>query len=417
MKPQSLIYWMANIEIYLTFLLIFYFLNPSLPPAITSFLNPMTYGFVSILIICRWKRFLYVITRDVPLLLLFAMVVMSGFWSDMPDATSFTSKAVIRAMLFAIYLAARYSIKEQMFLLSWALGTATLISFAVGIAIPSYGRLVGTNSWVGLFAYKNSLAIYMVLAAMLFLLTAIGNEKKSYIALIGTVLATALLFLSQGKGGYSIFTVALCLFPLRQFVKQQYKLRVIFFLSAFIIGGTAITFISNNLELIVVDFLGKNLEFNGRTPIWVLCIEQALKRPWLGYGVAGFWGSQDSIIILNATWAANHFSLNDFEGFNSHNSYLELILQLGFLGFSLYLWSFFTTLIRTVSIWITTSSEESFWMFQTLIILFLFNFTDNGGILSRGMLWIIYISISLSSIVWHDNIYKYIRFQKTTSKS
>jgi O-antigen ligase len=86
------------------------------------------------------------------------------------------------------------------------------------------------------------------------------------------------------------------------------------------------------------------MEFNGRLPIWTLMVDKVSERPWFGYGYAGFWTSDEAMVILTNTWAASTAS----EGirFNAHNGYLDMVLQLGFSGLLLYLLSFLTCLIE-----------------------------------------------------------------------
>ncbi len=407
MKTQSFKHLAENLELWLIGLLLFYFLgSTALPSLIVKVLNPGSYLITAFLITWRWKRLVYVATRDIPLLLLFGMVAISVFWSANPQNTLIQYKSVLRAMLLGAYLAARYDIKEQMRIFSWVLGITTLLSLVRSLALPGYGTVMSTGAWRGIFAYKNHLAIYMVLAAMLFLLAVLNNSRQRWIALTGFGLASTLVFLSQGKTSYIIFAISLCLFPLHKLLKQHYKLRVIVLITTLLLSGIAIVLILSNLETVLVDILGKDLTFNGRMQLWTLSIEQALKRPWLGYGYGGFQGSDDSFVILKFTWLGGNHILENLEksDVNVHSSYILLLLQLGFVGLFLYLLNLFFTFTRIIYLWMSTASIESLWMLQSIIIMFLYNFADTGGLLSKSTLWILYVSISLSSIVWRNRI-------------
>ncbi len=411
MKNQSLGRLAANLEIWLTGLLLFYFLGATefWPPLIDKALRSGSYLITALLITWRWKRFVYVATRDIPLLLLFGMVALSVFWSADPQNTLTNSKAFLRAMLFGVYLAARYNIKEQMRLFSWVLGITALFSLAFSLALPARRIYGGNFAWRGIFTYKNHMAIYMVLAAMLFLLAALNNRRQRWIALTGFGIAATLVFLSQGKTSYTIFVISLCLFPLHKLLKQQYKLRVILLITTLLLSGTAIILILSNLETIVVDLLGKDFTFNGRTQLWTLAIEQALKRPWLGYGLGGFGGSDESFYILKLTWlGGGEEALERWKAsvMNVHNGYIDLLLQLGFVGLFLYILNLLTSFMRVLFIWMSTATIESFGMLQILIITSLYNLADTGGILTTKTLWIVYISISLSAAVWQNRLRK-----------
>jgi O-antigen ligase len=348
------------------------------------------------------------------------MAMVSVFWSAAPDVTSIETKAVFRATLLGVYLATRFSIKEQMQLLAWVLGIGAVLSFLVTLAIPSYGihstgdpGMIG--AWRGIFDVKNRFASIMMLASGLFLVLALNSPRKRglFWSLFG--LAAVLLFLSKGKTAYSVFLISLCLLPLHKFVKQQYKLRVFLLLSALLVGGTAIVLILSNLEFIVVDTLGKNMEFNGRLPIWTLMFDKILERPWLGYGISGFWTSDESLYVLYNSWA--ELSIESGVRFNAHSGYIELCIALGFLGFSLYTLHFLTVFIRTVNLWISTKSMEILWILQTLVVLFLLNFADSISILGTGTLWSLYVSMAISTAVQQSRIRKDLQLSRVLSNA
>lgn len=401
MKTRSFKHFVEEkLEIWLIGFLLLFFLGLELPAPLPSAINAASYAILFPLIIWRWKRFSYVATRDIFLLLLIAITMASVLWSASPEITSTETKAVLRTTLLGVYLTTRFSIKEQMQLLAGFLGIGAVLSFVFGIGMPSYGVHQGgefVGSWKGIFAFKNLFASIMAIAAMLFLLFALNNRKKRWLAWVMFGLSVLLLILSRGKTSYSVLLILLGLLPLHKAVKQKYKLRSFLLVTSFLFISSVIFLVLNNLEFILVDLLGKNMEFNGRLPIWTLMVDKVSERPWLGYGYAGFWTSDEAMVILTNTWAASTAS----EGirFNAHNGYLDMVLQLGFSGLLLYLLSFLTCLIRTVNLLMSTKTVESFWILQLIVALFLLNFADSVGILSTNGLWSLYISCCLSTAV------------------
>ncbi len=420
MSNQSFYRFAEKLEPWLIVVLLIYFFGASVPSLIDKTMKVGSYPITLILIIWRWKRFAYFATRDLPLLLLVGMAMASVFWSAAPDVTSIETKAILRATLLGVYLATRFSIKEQIQLLAWALGIGAVLSLLVALAIPSYGihsmgeeGMIG--AWKGIFDVKNRFASIMMLASGLFLVLALNSPRKRglFWSLFG--LAAVLLFLSKGKTAYSVFLMSLCLLPLQKFVKQQYKLRVFLLLTALLVGGTATVLILSNLEFIVVDTLGKNMELNGRLPIWTLIFDKILERPWFGYGMSGFWTSDEALYVLYNSWA--DLSLESGVRFNAHSGYLELCLALGFLGFLLYTLHFLTLFIRTVNLWITTKSMEIFWILQTLVVLFFLNFADSISILGTGTMWSLYVSMAISTAVQQSRIRKDLQLSRVLSSA
>lgn len=400
-----------KLEIVSSVLLLLYLLGSAVDPALSSAIKAVSYPIVGLLIILQWKRFAYVSTRDIPLLLLVVLSVASVLWSASPDATANEIKALARSSLFGAYFATRFSIKEQMQLLIWVFSLAVVLSLIAAVALPDYGTHVAAagglsgRPWKGIFDYKNTLAAVASLAAMLFLCTAFDNPKQRLIALLGVAVSVILIVFSQSKTGLVVFIILLLLLPLYQITRQQYKLQVLLYLPVLLLAGSLAVLVVGNWEFLMVDILGKDVELNGRTPIWTLALEKGMERPWLGYGYVGFWTSDDALYVINNTWAGSE-ARDGTVRFNSHNGFLELFLQGGGIGFFLYVISLVTVFIRVAGFFNLTKTIESFWMLQTLVAIFLFNLTDAAGLVSPNSIWIIYISIALSTIVERNRLRK-----------
>jgi O-antigen ligase len=298
--------------------------------------------------------------------------------------------------------------KEQMQLWTWVLGIGVILSLVLPLILPNYGRF--SDSWFGIYGFKNLGACIFTLTAILFLLVALNSRKHRWIA--GSVfgIALVLLVLSQGKTAYSIFALSLFLLPFSKVIKQQYKLQVFLLLTLLVVSGIALILFVSNLEFIIVDTLGKDMQLNGRLPLWQLILDKVYERPWLGYGSAGFWTSEHALYVINNSWAGSHgldVGIGE-EGvrFNAHNGYLDLLLEYGFIGLSLYICSVLTTFFRLVTLVSATATVESFWMLQSLIALLLFNINDRVGMLGQSSLWSLYVAIALSTALQYDRMRK-----------
>ena len=404
MNTQSIGRLARKIEPGIVVLLLLYYLDPQLPSFIAGLMKYGSYGLIALLFlgvgIGRWQRFAYVATRDLFPWLLLGLSWVSFIWSAAPRVTSDESDIVIRATLFGAYLAMRYTPKELMRLFAWTLGIAAVLSVIYAVALPSRG--ISGGLWRGIFKHKQYMGRQMVIGAITFLNVAFDQGRYRWLLWAGVGLAVALVLLSQSKSALLLLLLSLSLFPLRKFVKQEYRLRVVLFITAFLLVGTVAMLVVSNLETIVVDILGKNMEFNGRVPIWTSAIEKGLERPWLGYGYAGFWTSDEASYILNSTWAGS----GGGGRFHAHNGFIDVFLQLGFVGLSLCLLSFLMLTIRTVTLINSTKGREFFWIFQFLIVFFLANASTVNTFVGGGTMWILYVSMSFSTAVWYKRIRK-----------
>jgi O-antigen ligase len=336
------------------------------------------------------------------------MPLISAIWSTSAGDSIGTFKGVLRATLFGVYLATHYSIEEQMRLFSWVFGIGTVLSLVLTLALPGYGTQEG-SLWIGIYMYKNHASLMMALAAILFLLTALNSRRRRWIPWTVFSIAVTFLVLTEGKTCYAIFAISLCLLPLFNAVKQkQYKLRVILILTLVLLLGSTAVLIVSNLEFIVVDTLGRSMEFSGRMPIWTLMLDKLYERPWLGYGAGGFWTSEESLYVIYNTWASSvGMGIGEGQGmFNAHSGYLDLLIQYGFLGTSLFIFHIITALLRLVSLLFLKTNIASFWMLQTVIAMIFVNYTERLGFLGYDTLWSIYVSIALSTTLELNRIRK-----------
>jgi O-antigen ligase len=169
-----------------------------------------------------------------------------------------------------------------------------------------------------------------------------------------------------------------------------------------LLGGAAVIWSAVNLETIVVQGLRKDMTFSGRTEIWNLTIQRGFERPWLGYGYVGFWPSDYSLVVINNTWA----SLAKEVGvrFNAHSHFIDMFLQVGGLGFSLYIINYLTVFLRVVALLSLTRKIEFLWMLQFIVGQTLFNLSDSATLLCGDGFWAIYISIAFSTAIEYNRV-------------
>ena len=407
MNTQAISQNLVRIEVGIVFLLLSYYFGINVPPSATSIMNILSYPAVCILIILRWKRVFYAATQEFSLLLLHALAFLSIIWSAAPDVTENEIKALCRVALFGVYLAARFSLKEQMKLLTVVLATAMITSFIAVLVFPSYGihtADVLAGSWKGIFTFKNLFAYMAAISSLLFLLIVLNTQKHRKLFILLLCLSIALLFGSQGRTALAALIAIVSTIPTYWFLKQHYKLRVLFFITGIFFSSVAIAVLASNLEFVVVDLLGKNLELNGRFPVWTLMLEKAAERPWLGYGFSGFWTSDASDAIFNLSWAS--LAREAGARFNSHNGYLELLLQLGIVGLILFTISLISIISKTIYLLLKVKTLELFWVLQTIFLITLLNVADSFGILSVNSQWSLYVSFSISIAMQYSRVHR-----------
>jgi O-antigen ligase len=293
-------------------------------------------------------------------------------------------------------------------LLLWVFGITALLSLVVALVIPAYGIAMTNNeaSWKGILTHKQYLGRMMSIGAVFFLLNALNNHRFRWVMWAGFSLAVALILLSQSKTSLALSLLSFLLLPFLKTLRQNYRLAVVLLMILLLLSGSLAVLVLGNLETIIVDMLGKDMTLNNRVPLWTLCLEKALERPWLGYGYNGFWPSEAGFDVFTNSWGSDQEGFTDYSQFHSHNGFLEIFLQLGLLGLSVLILNLLGTFLRVFSLMASTKTIENFCIFEYLILMLLFNYTETQTFISASTMWSLYVSIALSTIVWPNRIRK-----------
>lgn len=192
-----------------------------------------------------------------------------------------------------------------------------------------------TPGWRGSFIHKNALGPYLVIA----LLTVLLLERRRALRWCTTIATLGLLGLSQSVTSWTVATVAVALsWWLGWFATTARRTRAAVVVPSVVLGGLGLAVLTRVYPTIV-DAYGKDLTFTGRTVIWASALEAIERRPITGYGIGGVWFRPHDD-PARAILAEVGFTV-----FHTHNGYLELLLLLGVVGLTLWLWLVSTTLV------------------------------------------------------------------------
>jgi len=347
---------------------------------------------LSLLLVVRSKKYLHIATRDKLLLLLVGIAVVSVLWSAAPEVTLRRSAALVGTTLFGIYLAARYDLGELLRLLAWALGIAALLSLVFAIALPSYGTQADYRGlvWRGVYIHKNILGYNMVLSAVVFLLLALGDRRYRWVTWSGLGLSASLILLSNSITSMITLLALLTLLPLFWSLRWHYSLAVSLYTIAVLGSGILIFWLASNTESVLEAF-GRDASLTGRTQLWEPVLEMIWQRPWLGYGYGGFWLGLEgkSALVWNVSGIyADH----------AHNGLLNVWLDLGLLGVSVFTLGFLLTLLRALAWARLTKTAEGLWPLAFLSFMLLHNVAETSLLLTNNVVWILYAAVVLLTV-------------------
>ncbi|WP_375396510.1 O-antigen ligase family protein [uncultured Sphingomonas sp.] len=265
-----------------------------------------------------------------PLLLLPLLAILSTIWSDAPE-TSMRAALEMTLTVIAGILVCRNARAEWMILtlftaiLIYALKTIPYIPSALATKQALVAGM-GSKNQVGLVGYM----LFILSAAVLIDRRQLAPGR--IIAMASIPFALLLAWLSQSGGTTSSIALSMIVFPPLA-VLGAFKLPVRIGLIAFTLLLVIISsFFLKEITEAVTDFrvnvLNKDATLTGRTYLWEFAARLSAERPYLGHGFGAFWrqGNVDAEGLWRWGGIANR------SGFNFHNAFVEMRVDLGLVG-------------------------------------------------------------------------------------
>lgn len=302
-------------------------------------------------------------------------VCLSVFWSDAPGITLRTAIQYCSHIACA-YIAAR-TVSVRTLTIGSLIGIFLVLLYSLMVGGYSYDGLDGTYNFVGAFSSKNqigfvaSLGIYFCVVLLTFL-------RRGRISLFLTapvlVLSAYLLVISHSATSMASIPAVLALVALLAMAKKlslRYR-RVIFLVGACgLVAVTAVAFAG--LLDFVLGVFGKDSTLTGRTYLWEQGWRAAQQAPILGVGYAGYW--VQGFAEAERLW--NEFYITTRSGFHFHNTYVEALVELGYVGATLISLIIVRTLWGHISALIfRTWQAESVILAGVMVLLFIRSFVE-----------------------------------------
>lgn len=315
-----------------------------------SVLNTIAVGasLVSMLWLCFRQRTALreLATRNVLSLLFLVLVFLSSAWSIHPDLSLRRGVGYLLTLMIAAYLTVRLDINDRLKALSYSFGISAIGSLLFIGLFPSDGIMHFaelSGNWRGVFPHKNVLGPVMAVAIFieLFILSTAQRSKWHYALLAMFVF---LVLMSHSATAFLLtafyFTCAFAI----ALTRRSALVGILAWLTLITFAVMLLIMLSFDPQLLLA-LLGKDSTLTGRTTLWNVVVKLIMERPALGYGYRAMWAVDDPITIyvnrLVGGWGVG----------NSHNSFLELALQLGVLGLMLILSIIVSAFIRAFKCW------------------------------------------------------------------
>jgi len=319
-----------------------------------------------------------------------ACVVFSSAWSLDPFFTFRRSIILVFTTLFAVYLASRFDWRQQLDLFAWSTILTIVGSFAIVAVLPNYGisHDIHAGDWRGVFLHKNVLGQQMVFG-ILVLLTGAPRILATWMRFALLALAGVLLIMSHSMTSILALAAVVISYPVLLLLRRPAK--QIAWTATFLLAPLTIAvagFLYSRPREIVLA-LGRSGSLTGRVPLWFAVAKSITHHPWLGYGFASFFNDlnpESRVVALRAKWFAEH----------AHNGYLDILLDIGIIGFAIFSIGFLITLWRAGKSFRFSENVSQRWPLLFLLFIAIYNCAESDLMRITAFFWIPYVSTFIS---------------------
>ncbi|WP_169746747.1 O-antigen ligase family protein [Demequina silvatica] len=312
---------------------------------------------------------------------------MSIGWSRDPRGTVYALVALITTVVMGIAFS-RYGLRA---VTRGLLGGAIFVlvtSVVLAWVVPSVGRVsdaYGFGAIQGIYDHRNTFATVMVLGATMAIARLMAGEGRALVSLVMIAAFAAATISAQSSTALAItFAVLVVALGLAGASRIDVRiLRAVLPITLIALLGFAVPWAVRSLDSIIV-FLGRDETLTGRTEIWDLVLEASAESPAAGYGWGGVWTSQVGRSIQEAF---------GYEAANSaHNGYLEVLLEVGIVGLTLYVLTAAPALYRSVEL--AVSDRRFVSLALVLSVLLAYNVTEARAVRPVGTLILALVAAS-----------------------
>jgi len=161
---------------------------------------------------------------------------------------------------------------------------------------------------------------------------------------------------------------------------------------------------TNHSELLAL--VGRDSTLTGRTYLWNAALISIFRHPWLGYGFNTFWAGMQggsSSLLISVGWYPKH----------SHNAFIDLTLDLGFLGLATFVAGYLVFSKRALQIVRRVPGPASYWLCAFLCLMVFYNLTDGAIMKQNEIFWVLYTctAVNISTFMRERSLSKAPVFQ------
>ncbi|KMQ50692.1 Exopolysaccharide production protein ExoQ [Chitinispirillum alkaliphilum] len=360
----------------------------------TFFLTLMAMG-GAVLVYRRFALFEFVRNNKL-LVLLYIYMAVTILWSAFPEVAM---RRWVRSVGDLMMVLVVFTETDYVKSIHWMLRRFAYILVPLSVIFVKYYRHLGVaydysgrfTMWIGVTTHKNSLAQLVALSS-LFFVWAYFRKKGSLFDIPVLIMslwllggspsadsATSILAFLSG----SVMTFA---FLRMRHVKHLAYYVAIFFSAVLLTEVMLNSFFGTSIFSVIVESRGRDETLTGRTDLWVEVIREGMLRPWGGAGYGTFWMGD----LTHNLW-----EIFPWRPMNAHNGFLDIFLELGFIGLGLVV-ALIVVTIKGVLRLMARGSEFAKFRFIWLVLIIVYNISESSYTRPTALLWFIFLLFAVN---------------------
>ena len=336
------------------------------------------------------------VARFSPLFILPVLAVLSTIWSDAPPRTLRAALQLSITVGSGIVAFRQLDPRKTIALLF--LGFLAVAVFA----LPYVPQALSTGqAMTAFFDSKNALAFNAVLLFALGFGSALDPVQHWSVRLAGLLalpLACLIIYLCQSASATTSIALLLVTMPSLVALGRMNQPTRIALVALLVLMLAVAFFFLPEIVAAIADLRGnvlkKDATLTGRTYLWQFAGRLTAERPWMGHGYGAFWrlGNLDAEALWRWGGIANR------GGFNFHNAYIEMGVDLGFLGqFILYASCVVIAVLGVLRQVFRPSAPVAFFL-SLQIVVYIRSYAETGLIAPFSLLTILWVGTAVYAV-------------------
>lgn len=260
------------------------------------------------------------------------------------------------------------------------------LSFFFTLIKPSYPFMIVPGVWNGLYNHKNLLGAACVLALAIWLPAVLNKSNKTERrnAIFMILLSFLLLFLSKSATSLIVSLLLLIVFSVVALRMPIVVKTLLIPIPILVIYLLIVNLTPYSPMEFILSIVGRDTTFTGRTDLWAAVMDSIVEHPYFGVGYNGFWVgefSEAAYFTASLTWERMT---------QAHNGYLDIINELGIVGFGIFLTLLGQSIFRGCR-FLKRNREYGLIFLLIIIVSILSNFMESSFCRLVTLMWLTFL--------------------------